>query len=72
MDKILDALIANAAANIAVLVLIFVVGLLYHLFQQQRADRKEEVAKIAQALNALADTLQKLQLDFASRGGSRQ
>jgi preprotein translocase subunit YajC len=50
MEKIIDALIANAAANVAVLVLIVVVFTFANLLQQQRKDHTATSEKLADAM----------------------
>ena len=75
MEKLIDALIANAAANVAVLALGLMVMILLYLLQQQRTDFKAALEKQAasaekhaQALNALADLLNSVRFDLAFRG----
>lgn len=68
MDKLLDAIIANAAANVAVLVLLLVVGVMIWMLQQARADALRRDDKLAAALTVLADVIQRLQIELAARG----
>lgn len=75
MEKLIDALISNAAANVAVLALAIMVMILLYLLQQQRVDFKAALDKQSQsadkhalALNALADLLNNFRLDIAARG----
>ena len=67
MDKLLDAIIASAAANVAVLVLLLMVFILLYLLNQTRVDYAKRDDKLAAALTALAEVVRQLQLEFASR-----
>lgn len=75
MEKLIDALISNAAANVAVLALMIMVMILLYLLQQQRADFKAALEKQASAsekhaaaLNALAELLNNFRIEIAARG----
>lgn len=68
MDKLLDALISNAAANVAVLVLLLMVFIMLYLLTALRAEYAKRDDKLADALRSLADVVRQLQVDVAIRG----
>ena len=72
MEKLIDALVANAAANVAVLALAIMVAILLGLLKKQGEDHRQESDKLSHALNAIADAVQALRLDMAQRAGGRK